>query len=309
MSDRLISVITIFLNPGRFFDDAIRSVLSQTYTNWELLLVDDGSSDGSTSTALEHASRDPGRIRYLEHSGRANRGTAASRNLGLTHARGDYIAFLDGDDVWLPHKLEQQVAIAEAHPDAAMVYGRTLYWYSWTGSPNDRERDFIPDLGVPPDSLVAPLTLLPLWLSRRIEAPCTCSTLVRRKVIDRLGGFDERFSSLYEDQAFYAKICLKEAVYVVGACWDRYRRHRGSTCSATSASDRRHWRHVFLHWLEEELERQPVNDREIRRVLQRELRPWRHPILYSLRTQASLLPAHSIRLARVLVRKASQLRA
>src|SRR5215211_6343875 len=107
----LVSVVIPFLNAERFIQEAIESVFAQTYDNWELLLVDDGSNDGSTRIALEYAERNSGRVRYLQHPGHRNRGVSASRNLGISSARGEYIAFLDADDVWLPHKLEQQVEI------------------------------------------------------------------------------------------------------------------------------------------------------------------------------------------------------
>src|SRR5918999_1055965 len=110
-SKPLVSVIMIFLNAEKFIEEAIESVFAQTYDSWELLLVDDGSTDDSTDIALRYAQQNPERVRYLEHDSHLNRGMSASRNLGITHAIGEYIAFLDADDVWLPHKLEQQVAI------------------------------------------------------------------------------------------------------------------------------------------------------------------------------------------------------
>src|SRR5215210_5662854 len=106
-----VSCIIIFQNEERFLAEAINSVLAQTYTDWELLLVDDGSYDCSPSVARNYAAAHAGRLRYLTPEGHANRGMSASRNLGLQHARGRLIAFLDGDDVWLTEKLAQQVAL------------------------------------------------------------------------------------------------------------------------------------------------------------------------------------------------------
>src|SRR5262249_44847302 len=134
----LVSVVTIFLDADeRFFEEAIASVFAQTYTNWELLLVDDGSTNGSSEIARRYAREHADRIRYLEHPGHQNRGMSATRNLGVRHARGEYVGLLDADDIWLPEKLERQVAILEAHPEAGMVYGPTLVWYGWTGEPED----------------------------------------------------------------------------------------------------------------------------------------------------------------------------
>jgi len=133
----LVSVIINFLNAGEFIQEAIESVFAQSYDNWELLLLDDGSTDTSTKVALGYAKRYPEKVRYLEHPEHRNRGAAVSRNLGISHAKGEYVAFLDADDVWLASKLEEQVAILGLRPEAGMVYGSTLSWHSWTGTPED----------------------------------------------------------------------------------------------------------------------------------------------------------------------------
>src|SRR4026208_1024460 len=107
----VVSVISIFFNEEKFIEDAVKSVFAQTYQEWELLLVDDGSTDKSTEIARRFAEQRPERVRYFEHDGHENRGMSATRNLGIRNAKGDYIAFLDADDMWLPHKLDRQVGI------------------------------------------------------------------------------------------------------------------------------------------------------------------------------------------------------
>ena len=150
----LVSAIIIFLDAGRFIEEAILSVLAQTYQPWELLLVDDGSSDGSTAIAQRYAAEHPGRIFYLDHPGHVNRGMSAARNLGIAHARGEHVAFLDADDVWLPTRLECHVDVLERRPDVAMVYGPTLYWFEWPGAPASRRRDYVSDLWLRPNVLL-----------------------------------------------------------------------------------------------------------------------------------------------------------
>ena len=196
----------IFWEAETFLDEAIRSVFAQTYDAWELLLVDDGSTDTSTETAKRYARQYPARVRYLQHEGHENRGMSASRNLGIRCAQGEYVAFLDADDVWLPPKLEQQVAILEANPDAEMVYGRTEIWYSWTGKPQDSRRDRMLPLGVPADTLVHPPTLFLLLLRNKVQTPTTCNAIMRRRLFDKVGGFEESFRGMYEDQALFAKV-------------------------------------------------------------------------------------------------------
>ena len=159
-STPLVSAIVIFLNEEKFLQEAIESVFGQTYDNWELLLVDDGSTDASTEVALQYAKQFSKKVRYLEHHAHQNRGMSAARNLGIRNAKGEYIAFLDADDVWMPHILEEQVTILESHPAAAMVYGPVQWWYSWTRNPEDMRRDHLRTLNVPPNTLVKPPTPL-----------------------------------------------------------------------------------------------------------------------------------------------------
>jgi glycosyltransferase involved in cell wall biosynthesis len=144
-----VSVVMPFFNLESFLAESIESVLAQTCQDWQLLLIDDGSTDASGSIAKSYAEQYPDRIQYLAHENGVNRGASASRNLGLRHATGDYVALLDGDDIWLPRKLEEQVALLDSMPEAGALYGRTLLWYSWTGASTDRRRDRLQPLGVP----------------------------------------------------------------------------------------------------------------------------------------------------------------
>lgn len=288
MNDRpLVSAIIPFLNAGPFLAEAIESVFAQTYEHWELLLIDDGASDESTATARQYTSRYPARVRYFEHAGHRNCGKAASRNLGIQRAAGNYIAFLDADDVWLPHKLEQQVGLLSAHPEAAMVYGLSQWWYSWTGRPEDIGRDFVHELGLRPDTLVRPPGLIaPFFLSQEAAIPCPNAILVRREAFDQIGGFEESFTGIYdvyEDQAFYAKVCLRLPVVASEMCCDRYRQHPNSSCSVVErAGEAGVARSFFLNWLAGYLAGQGVQDRAIEQALQQALWSYRHPILRHL---------------------------
>src|SRR3954452_7502365 len=123
-----VSIVLPFLNGERFLVETIESVLSQTYQAWELLLMDDGSVDHSCDIARRYADDYPGRVRYLEHAGHANRGATTSRNAAIRQAHASYIALLDADYVWVPNKLEQKLGILEAHPRASLVYGLARYW-------------------------------------------------------------------------------------------------------------------------------------------------------------------------------------
>jgi len=277
----VVSVIIIFWNAERFIQEAIESVLMQAYANWELLLVDDGSTDGSTDIARRHAHQYPGRVNYFEHPGHRNRGMSASRNLGIRNAQGAYIAFLDADDVWLPNILEEQVGILEAYPEAAMVYGPIEYWYSWTGMPEDRERDYVEKLGVPPHTIIDPPKLFPLFLRDKATVPS--GILVRRGVIERVGGFEDTFRGEYEDQVFCAKICLDAPVFASGQCWYRYRQHPGSCVLTGQRTGETHSaRLLFLNWLTKYLSEQKVKDRGVWRALSLEFWRFSHPRAFRL---------------------------
>jgi glycosyltransferase involved in cell wall biosynthesis len=282
MSDKpLVSVIVIFLNGARFFSEAVESVFAQTYDHWELLLVDDGSLDGSTEISRQYAERHPDRVRYLSHSGHQNRGMSASRNLGLSHANGDFIAFLDADDVWLPKKLERQVAIMQAQPKAAMIYGPSQYWYSWTNDTADLLRDHTPPLGVEPEQLITPPTLLTLSLQSMARTPCPSDFLVRREVVNDVGGFEEQFRGLFEDQVFLAKVFLKSYVFVSQECWDRYRRHPESCVSLGVRDRRKHPAGVlYFEWLEKYLLAEGVRDPELWKALRKKRFRYRHARAY-----------------------------
>jgi glycosyltransferase involved in cell wall biosynthesis len=276
----LVSVVMIFLNAEAFIDEAIASVHAQSWPDWELLLVDDGSSDGSTAIAREWSRRDPGRTRYLEHPGHGNRGMSASRNLGFREARGEFVALLDADDVWVPEKLEAQLGVMRAHPRAAMTYGRSEIWWSWTGAPEDRSRDHVLDLGVTPDTLVEPPTLVRILIENRAQTPTTCNVLLRRDAIERVGGFHDGFRGIFDDHVFFAKLGLEMPVFVSGARWARYRQHAASAC-ATAARDGsdRVARLRFMRWLRGYLDEKRVADPTLRTTLDREIWSLEHPRL------------------------------
>ena len=118
----LISVITPAFNSASYIGETIASVRAQTWQNWEMLVVDDGSSDETRAVVAESAQGDP-RVRCIalgHNSGRPS----VPRNHGIRQAHGSYLAFLDSDDLWLPQKLERQLRFMEQHPDIFMSYTR-----------------------------------------------------------------------------------------------------------------------------------------------------------------------------------------
>ncbi len=118
MVNGLCSVIMPAYNAERYIREAIESVLVQSYPNFELLIIDDNSSDGTKNIVYEYTTKDK---RIFAYFNKKNCGCAASRNIGLSLCRGEYVAFIDSDDIWLPQKLEKQIIFLTSH-EQSMVY-------------------------------------------------------------------------------------------------------------------------------------------------------------------------------------------
>jgi glycosyltransferase involved in cell wall biosynthesis/SAM-dependent methyltransferase len=303
----LVSVVVPFWNVKSFLAEAIDSVLAQRFQSWELLLVDDGSTDGTTEVARHYAERLPGQVRYLEHEGHQNRGVCASRNVGVRNARGAFIAFLDADDVWVPEKLGRQTTLLNRHPEAAFVYGLSQWWYSWSGDARDSERDFVHRLGVPANTVIRPPELLWRWVVRQDAAiPNPSNILVRREVVVRVGAFEESFrGNVYEDQAFLAKIVLGAPVVTADECWDRYRQHPGSSVATAEREGREvSQRITFLAWLGRYLERQGMRGTPLWRSIVRQKWTYEHPRFRALVAVSRDAHQHLTRRAKTVVRQA-----
>ncbi|MBE9192695.1 glycosyltransferase family 2 protein [Gloeocapsopsis crepidinum LEGE 06123] len=116
-----VTVIIPVYKVEKYIGAAVASVLAQTYQNWELLIVDDGSPDASVTICQQF---DDARIKIIRQP---NGGVSAARNTGIRHAQGEYIAFLDGDDLWLPQKLEKHLAHLESSPSVGVSFSRSAF--------------------------------------------------------------------------------------------------------------------------------------------------------------------------------------
>jgi glycosyltransferase involved in cell wall biosynthesis len=291
-NQKRVSVITIFFNEERFIRESIESVLAQTYQNWELLLVDDGSRDESTIIAQEYAQKYPDKIFYLQHEEHQNKGMSATRNLGIEKAQGEYIAFLDADDVWLPQKLSEQVAILNLYPEASLVCGRSQWWYSWTGEETDQQRDFLQKFNVPLDTLVQPPAVFLMFLQD--DWASLHDILIRGQIIEKVGGYENAFTGMYEDQVFHTKLCLNFPVFVSSQFWHRYRQHSQSCCSVSHHNQQYQMvRLSFLDWLKSYLAQSRNQNQQIWKIVEKQELALRHPLLFRL-SEFSQHPLQSI---------------
>lgn len=275
-TNQLVSIVTAFYNEERFLEETINSVKNQHYTNWEMILVDDGSSDNSTRIAKEYALANPGKIIYTEHQDHINKGLSASRNHGISISKGSLIALIDADDVWLPQKLSLQVSQLEKYPEAAMLCEASEYWYSWHPSTR-KDRTVL--IGKEQDKLFSPPQLAEqLYPLANGASPCPSGIIVRRSAVDKHDGFEAHFTEkyqLYEDQAFLLKMYLNEFIVISSHCNNRYRQREGSLVhKITKEGNYDSVRKYFLAWLEKYLNENNITYPRVWKLLQKAKRKY-----------------------------------
>ena len=223
--DELVSIIIPFHNMEKTIAETIESVLFQSYTNWEMILIDDGSTDRSASIAESYAQQHPDKIRVIRHEGGANAGASASRNLGFAHAGGCYIAYLDADDLWLPDKLAFEVRLLREHPDVGMVMSPVRYFYD---PPQTGKTNFDQDLSTLREGRYPAPTLCVEFLKNFGVSACPSATLIRREVAEK-NSWERPFRRNFTDQVFWAKVTSSTCVYVTKRIVTCYRQHDNSS--------------------------------------------------------------------------------
>ena len=193
-SKPVISVIVPTYDYGRFIGDSIRSVLEQTYTSYEIIVIDDGSSDETTSVLQQF----DGRIRYVYQE---NRGPSAARNLGIKIARGEYISFLDADDLWTPNKLELQLSDINSHPDIGMVFSDCQTFTAETIVKTSFLAGKSIDMNMISQKPISQ-AFMKLLLDNFIT---TSSVMVRKECFEKIGLFNESLRSV-EDRDLWLRI-------------------------------------------------------------------------------------------------------
>ncbi|WP_315786854.1 glycosyltransferase family 2 protein [Fischerella sp. JS2] len=204
-----VSVIIPAYNSMTYLPKTLESVLRQTFTDFEVFIINDGSSDNIVEWALQIA--DP-RVRLISQP---NQGVSVARNIGITHAQGEYIAFLDADDLWEPTKLEKQVRCLEDNPAVGLVY-------TWT--------NFIDESDQPTGVSIVSHAEGNVWeqIVVRDMISTGSSPMIRRECFATVGVFDANIS-IGEDRDMWSRIAALYLFAVVKEPLTLYRRHSRNT--------------------------------------------------------------------------------
>jgi len=212
MEASLVSAIVPTYNAERFLAAALDSALAQTLRDVEIVVVNDGSTDGSAAIAQSYAMRHPGVVRVIHQ---ANAGLCHARNTALAAARGRYFALLDADDVWLPHHLAESIATLERRPDLALVHS-DIERIDVDGKSLGCSRRFWDRLTLEPFNA--------LYLRR--EHVCCPTAVFRRNAVERVGNFDPQFNRLgCEDRDMWLRISNVARIAFINSVHARYRLH------------------------------------------------------------------------------------
>jgi GT2 family glycosyltransferase len=240
--DGLVSVVIPSYNRAYCVAATIDSVLAQTYPQVEVLLVDDGSTDGTRELIASRFGHDS-RVRYLPQP---NQGVSAARNTGFRHARGEFVALLDSDDLWFPEKLAAQIALFRAHPEIGMVWsdmeaidmqGRVLstrylrqMYSAWSYFRDDELFATRARLGDLDSEATGSLADAPVHTgtvySQMIMGSLvhTSAVVLRRERQRAVGGFNGRYRNLGEDYDFHLRTCQAGPVGFIDLPLIKYRR-------------------------------------------------------------------------------------
>ena len=210
----LVSVIITAYNAERYIAETLESVFAQTYSNFEVIVADDGSTDGTRELVQT-------RFASVHYLCQPNAGQASARNLGLRHARGDLIAFVDSDDLWLPEKLTKQVRLFVEDPALAWSYTDCYTFIDRADNITGR----LSRIAKPHEGHILPA----LFLGNFIPSP---TVMIRKRVFDTVGLWDER-AIRAEDWSMWLPIAAHFSIRYLDEPLALYRRHRDSKIAKT----------------------------------------------------------------------------
>lgn len=219
---QIISIIVPAYNAEQTILETLTSVLKQTFTDFELIVINDGSTDRTLE--LLSTVEDP-RLKIFSYP---NGGVPVARNHGLSHATGDFIAFLDADDLWTPDKLELQLATLQQHPEAGVVY-------SWAYYMDEKGESFHADNPI----FFAGNVYADLLVRDFIVSGSNC--MIRRQAIESIGKFDPSVPGA-DDWDYWLRLALHWPFVVVPKLQIFYRQSSGSVSSKVEAMEKNNLR-------------------------------------------------------------------
>jgi glycosyltransferase involved in cell wall biosynthesis len=203
-----VDIIIPAFNAARFLPFSLESVVSQTFDDWRILLVDDGSTDNTAEAVAPFLDRLGSKIRYIKQE---NRGLPAARNTAIRASTAEFLALLDADDVWLPCRLSESLKILRERPQVGLVYGlitgidqENRPGITWGGNLRDGDGHIATQIYM-----------------RKVDLPCPTITF-RRKCVDEVGFFDETMRAT-EDRDLWLRIALRYEVGFVPKVLAYYR--------------------------------------------------------------------------------------
>jgi len=222
MSDKpTVSICICSYNHARYLPQTIDSVLTQTYQDFELIIVDDGSKDNSHEVLSDYQQRYPDKIRYVWHADHANRGISVSCNLAVSLAQGRLFAWLGSDDYWFPDKLAKQVRFFEQHPEVGMLHTSALTL--------DANGTLFPVSNV--HDSIDPQPLATIVISNPVVAS---TAMMPTRLFDELGAFDENL--VFSDWELWIRIAARYPIGFLAEPSCAYRVH-GQNVSISSKAD------------------------------------------------------------------------
>lgn len=222
-----VSVVIPTHNRGDRIEQAVKSVLNQTYQSLEVIVVSDGSTDDTDEVMEKMIEYHPGKIKF--HSYQESKGANHARNIGIKHSTGEYVAFLDDDDEWIEDKIEKQLEVFEADSEIGVVYtginiiyvNEGLTYYSLSGYEGDLSKEIL----------------------QRNLLGATPNVMVRKDVLDNVGYFDEEMPAK-QDYDLWIRVCQQAKVGFVKEAKVQYYNYTGE--KQISSNTKKHERAIQL---------------------------------------------------------------
>lgn len=226
MSDIKISIITASYNYQDYIAETIESVIAQTYPNWELIIVDDGSTDKSVDIIKSYCAKD-NRIKLFQHKNAANKGLKNTLLLGLQNASSDWIAFLESDDIWACDYLEQKVSVIKENPDVKFIFNDVELF----GDPNsiEKAKEFVEPIRQLLSTYSYPMNFLKIMNENKI---LTFSVVMFHKDVLKDVSFNCPVKPIL-DYYLWLQIAQKFDFYYINKQLTKWRMHANSYMSET----------------------------------------------------------------------------